>query len=176
MKSVRITDNITVGRNQPLLLIAGPCVIESEKLVLYVATEIKRICERLGISYVFKASFDKANRSSIDSFRGNGIDVGLEIFEKVKNEVGVPILTDIHLPEHADKVKEIVDVIQIPAFLCRQTDLLLAAGQTSLPINVKKVNFWHLGIWKILFIKLNLQEMRKLCYANVELALAIIIW
>ena len=141
MKSVRITDNITVGRNQPLLLIAGPCVIESEKLVLYVATEIKRICERLGISYVFKASFDKANRSSIDSFRGNGIDVGLEIFEKVKNEVGVPILTDIHLPEHADKVKEIVDVIQIPAFLCRQTDLLLAAGQTSLPINVKKGQF-----------------------------------
>jgi 2-dehydro-3-deoxyphosphooctonate aldolase (KDO 8-P synthase) len=133
--------NISIGRQNNIALIAGPCVIESEDLVLRVAEKLKRITERIGIKYIFKSSYDKANRTSIQSFRGLGLEEGLRILEKVKKEVEVPVLTDIHLPEEAKQVAEVVDIIQIPAFLCRQTDLLVAAAETKKPINIKKGQF-----------------------------------
>ena len=130
------------------LLIAGPCVIESEETVMLVAERIKRIAERQNLDYCFKASFDKANRTSIYSYRGPGIEKGLRILEKVKNTFDVKVLTDIHEPWQAERVAEIVDIIQIPAFLCRQTDLLVAAAKTGKIINVKKAQFlapWDMG-------------------------------
>ena len=132
------------------LLIAGPCVIESEETVMLVAERIKRIAERQNLDYCFKASFDKANRTSIYSYRGPGIEKGLRILEKVKNTFDVKVLTDIHEPWQAERVAEIVDIIQIPAFLCRQTDLLVAAAKTGKIINVKKLNSLHHGIWGML--------------------------
>ncbi len=123
------------------MVIAGPCVIESEENAFTVAKEVKEIAERLGINYVFKASFDKANRTSIKSYRGPGIEEGLRIFEKIKKELGLKICTDIHEPWQAEKVADIVDIIQIPAFLCRQTDLLSSAAKTGKIINVKKGQF-----------------------------------
>lgn len=122
-------------------LIAGPCVIESEEMVLKIAKEMKEITDELGIQYTFKASFDKANRTSINGFRGPGIEEGLRILKKVKDIYGLPICTDIHEPWHAKKVAEVVDIIQIPAFLCRQTDLLVAAAKTGKCINIKKAQF-----------------------------------
>lgn len=124
-----------------LFVIAGPCVIESEENVMYIAEKMKKISERLQIDYFFKASFDKANRTSISSYRGPGIDQGLKILEKVKHEYGLKIVTDIHEPWQAEYVAPIVDMIQIPAFLCRQTDLLLAAAKTGKIINIKKAQF-----------------------------------
>ncbi|HEY3296191.1 MAG TPA: 3-deoxy-8-phosphooctulonate synthase [bacterium] len=125
----------------PLAIIAGPCVIESEALCLEVAETFFAIAVRTGVLPIFKASFDKANRTSVESFRGPGLDEGLRIMEKVRREVGLPILTDIHLPEQAALAAEIVDILQIPAFLCRQTDLLVAAGKTGKPVNIKKGQF-----------------------------------
>ncbi len=122
-------------------LIAGPCVIESEELVMTVAARMKAITDELGIPYTFKASFDKANRTSIRSFRGPGIDKGLEILRKVKDTYALPICTDIHEPWQAERAAEVCDVIQIPAFLCRQTDLLVAAAKTGKCINIKKAQF-----------------------------------
>lgn len=122
-------------------LMAGPCVIESEELVLQIANDVQQMAERLGITYVFKASFDKANRSSLDSFRGPGLEEGLKILEKVKRETGLPVLTDIHESSQAAPVAEVVDVLQIPAFLCRQTDLLVAAAKTGKIVNIKKAQF-----------------------------------
>ena len=122
-------------------LIAGPCVIESEELVLSVAGQMKAITEELGIPYTFKASFDKANRTSIHSFRGPGIERGLEILQKVKDTYGLPICTDIHEPWQAEKAAAVCDILQIPAFLCRQTDLLVAAARTGKCINIKKAQF-----------------------------------
>ena len=122
-------------------LIAGPCVIESEELVMTVAGRMKEITDELGIPYTFKASFDKANRTSIRSFRGPGIDKGLEILRKVKDTYSLPICTDIHEPWQAERAAEVCDVIQIPAFLCRQTDLLVAAAKTGKCINIKKAQF-----------------------------------
>jgi 2-dehydro-3-deoxyphosphooctonate aldolase (KDO 8-P synthase) len=124
-----------------LFVIAGPCVIESESLCLSIASKVKQICDGLELAYIFKASFDKANRSSGDSFRGPGLDGGLAILEKVKREIGVPVLTDIHEPTQAAVAAKVVDVLQVPAFLARQTDLLLACGQTGRWINVKKGQF-----------------------------------
>jgi 2-dehydro-3-deoxyphosphooctonate aldolase (KDO 8-P synthase) len=124
-----------------LFLIAGPCVIESEKLCLQVAASLKKTCAALGIFYVFKASFDKANRTSAKSFRGPGLDAGLRILAKVRTEFGVPILTDIHNEDHAAVVGEVVDILQIPAFLCRQTDLIEAAVTTGQIVNLKKGQF-----------------------------------
>lgn len=124
-----------------LFLIGGPCVIENEKMVLAIAEEMKKITDKIGIEYYFKASFDKANRTSIDSFRGPGIDEGIRILKKVKEEIDVKICTDIHEPWQAEKVAEVADIIQIPAFLCRQTDLLIAAGNTGKIVNVKKAQF-----------------------------------
>jgi 2-dehydro-3-deoxyphosphooctonate aldolase (KDO 8-P synthase) len=124
-----------------LFLIAGPCVIENEKLCLQVAASLKKSCAALGIFYIFKASFDKANRTSGKSFRGIGLERGLEILGKVRAEFEIPILTDIHNESHAAPVGEVVDILQIPAFLCRQTDLIEAASSTGQIINIKKGQF-----------------------------------
>lgn len=123
------------------ILIAGPCVIESEELCMNEARTIKDIAERLDLDYYFKASFDKANRTSINSYRGPGIEEGLKVLKKVKEEVGVKVVTDIHEPWQAQKAAEVCDMLQIPAFLCRQTDLLVAAAKTGKLINVKKAQF-----------------------------------
>jgi 2-dehydro-3-deoxyphosphooctonate aldolase (KDO 8-P synthase) len=130
-----------VGGGGPLLLIAGPCVIESEALALDVATCVKAIAARVGVPYVFKASYDKANRTSVKSFRGPGLEKGLEVLARVKAQVGVPILTDIHEPWHAAEAARVADVLQIPAFLCRQTDLVVAAAETGRVVNLKKGQF-----------------------------------
>jgi 2-dehydro-3-deoxyphosphooctonate aldolase (KDO 8-P synthase) len=141
MIHTQITDNLAIGDRCPLTLIGGPCVIESEDFTLKMAEEIRKVCDRLNISFIFKSSFDKANRTSINSFRGQELDRGLEILQKVKEKIGVPVLTDIHESYQAAPVAEVVDVLQIPAFLCRQTDLLMAAAATGRAINVKKGQF-----------------------------------
>lgn len=140
VKRIKISDSIEVGGDK-LLLLAGPCVIESEELVMEIAGKMKEITEKLNINYVFKASFDKANRSSIKSFRGPGLDKGLEILAKVKEKYNLPIVTDIHEAWQAERLAEVVDIIQIPAFLCRQTDLLVASAKTGKTLNVKKGQF-----------------------------------
>lgn len=122
-------------------LIAGPCVIESEEMVLSIAGQMKEITDRLGIPYTFKASFDKANRTSLSSFRGPGIDEGLRILKKVKDTYGLPVCTDIHEPWQAAPAAQVADILQIPAFLCRQTDLLVAAAKTGRCVNIKKAQF-----------------------------------
>lgn len=122
-------------------LIAGPCAMESEEICMQTATEIKRITDKLGIPYVYKTSFDKANRTSISSYRGLGMEEGLRILQKVKDEVGVKVTTDIHESWQAEPVAKVVDILQIPAFLCRQTDLLVAAARTGKTVNVKKAQF-----------------------------------
>ena len=137
----KIADGIAVGGNLPFVLIAGPCVIESEKLIMETAEKLKEIATKLEIPLVFKSSFDKANRTSIHSFRGIGIEKGLRILEKVKKEFALPLTTDIHQPEQAALAAEVVDILQIPAFLCRQTDLLVAAAVTKKTVNVKKGQF-----------------------------------
>lgn len=129
------------SNSSELFLIAGPCVIESEEQVLKTADKLKEITERLNVDLIFKSSFDKANRSSIDSYRGPGMERGLEILAQVKDKYDLPVITDFHEPEQAAPVAEVVDVLQIPAFLSRQTDMLTAAGETGLPINVKKGQF-----------------------------------
>lgn len=122
-------------------VIAGPCVIESEDILFKIAETVKKIAEKENFTYIFKASFDKANRTSLSSFRGTGIEEGVRALEKIKNEFDLPVTTDIHEPAHAGMVGDIVDIIQIPAFLCRQTDLLLAAGKTGKIVNIKKAQF-----------------------------------
>jgi len=139
MRPVRI-DKAFFGDGR-LSFILGPCVIESESMALETALAIREISENLRISVVFKASYDKANRTSIDSFRGPGLSAGLEILARVKEETGLPVLTDIHLPQEADPAARVVDALQVPAFLVRQTDLLLAAGRTGRPVNLKKAQF-----------------------------------
>lgn len=125
----------------PFFLLAGPCVIESEEMTYMIAQKLKSITDELGIDFYFKASFDKANRTSIDSFRGPGIDEGINILSRIKKELDTKIVTDIHEPWQADRVKGVCDIIQIPAFLCRQTDLLVAAAKTNCAVNVKKAQF-----------------------------------
>jgi len=129
------------GKAAPFLVIAGPCVIESRDLCLRTGEQLRTIGERLGIQIVFKASFDKANRTSIGSFRGPGLQEGLKILEEVRGKIGLPVTTDIHLPDQAVAAAEVCDLLQIPAFLCRQTDLLLAAATTGRPVHVKKGQF-----------------------------------
>ncbi|MBI3803408.1 MAG: 3-deoxy-8-phosphooctulonate synthase [Nitrospirae bacterium] len=128
-------------------LIAGPCVIESEDLVLKTGEQIARIAAAHQVPFIFKSSYDKANRSAVDSFRGMGMEEGLRILQKVKQEIGAPVLSDVHGPEEATAAAEVLDVLQIPAFLCRQTDLLLAAGKTGKVVNVKKGQF--LAPWEM---------------------------
>ncbi|HED33376.1 MAG TPA: 3-deoxy-8-phosphooctulonate synthase [Gammaproteobacteria bacterium] len=136
------------GLDQPFFLLAGPCVIESEALALSTATQLKEIADKLGIAFIYKSSFDKANRSSIDSFRGLGMAEGLRILQKVKDEVGVPVITDVHEDTPMDEVADIVDVIQTPAFLCRQTNFILKAAAAGIPINIKKGQFMAPGDMK----------------------------
>jgi 2-dehydro-3-deoxyphosphooctonate aldolase (KDO 8-P synthase) len=137
-----ILDNITIGSNLPFVLIAGPCQIESQSHAETMAGSIKEICDSLDIALIYKSSFDKANRSSIETQRGIGIDRGLEILDKIKHQFSIPVLTDIHETYQASEVAAAgVDVLQIPAFLCRQTDLLLAAGRTGCAVNIKKGQF-----------------------------------
>lgn len=130
-----------MGKGHPLVILSGPCAIESEELALSSAKALKEICDLLGVNLVYKSSYDKANRSSVSSFRGVGLKKGLEILSRVKKEFGVPVVTDVHSPEDAKAAGEVCDVLQIPAFLCRQTDLILAAAETGAIINVKKGQF-----------------------------------
>ncbi len=132
---------LVVGTGQPLLLIGGPCALESEELAKTVAGTMREICARLGISYVFKASFDKANRTSLGSYRGPGLVDGLATLAKIRREFQVPVISDIHDISQVAAAAEVLDILQIPAFLCRQTDLLVAAAKTGKPVNVKKGQF-----------------------------------
>jgi 2-dehydro-3-deoxyphosphooctonate aldolase (KDO 8-P synthase) len=132
---------IALGNDQPFVLMGGMNVLESRDMALRVAEHYVEVCNRLGIPYIFKASFDKANRSSVDSFRGPGLDAGLEIFAEIKRQFAVPILTDVHESHQAAPLAEVVDVLQLPAFLSRQTDLVVAMAATGLPINIKKAQF-----------------------------------
>lgn len=130
-----------VGLDKPFFLMAGPCVIESEEMVMEIAREMKAICDDLGIPYIFKASYDKANRTSVSSFRGPGIEKGLEILARVRETVGVPVVTDVHTEAEVPLVAKYVDVLQTPAFLCRQTDFICACARTGKPVNIKKGQF-----------------------------------
>jgi 2-dehydro-3-deoxyphosphooctonate aldolase (KDO 8-P synthase) len=132
---------LTLVPGGPLFIIAGPCVIEEPGMVLDTARALKEITAELGLPFIFKASYDKANRTSITSFRGPGIEAGLKVLAQVREEVGVPVLSDVHGPEEAAAAGKVLDVLQIPAFLCRQTDLLVAAGRTGRVVNVKKGQF-----------------------------------
>jgi 2-dehydro-3-deoxyphosphooctonate aldolase (KDO 8-P synthase) len=132
---------LTIGGGRPLVLIAGPCVIESEDHALGLARALKEIASGAGVPFVFKASYDKANRTSIASFRGPGLDAGLRVLARVRAEIGVPVLTDVHEPAQAEAAGAVVDIVQIPAFLCRQTDLLVAAARTGRAVNIKKGQF-----------------------------------
>ena len=131
----------SLSSTRRLVLIAGPCVIESEALCLKVGASLKKTCQKLGVTYVFKASYDKANRTSPKSFRGLGMEAGLEILARVRSKLGVPVLTDVHTEAQASLAGEVVDVLQIPAFLCRQTDLIVAAVRTGKIVNIKKGQF-----------------------------------
>ena len=140
MQTIQIK-NVSIGPRSPLAIIAGPCVAESHDLCLRIGEQVRERCEELGFSYIFKASYDKANRTSIHSARGPGLDAGLKLIEDVGRKLGVPTTTDIHEPSHAAPAGQAIDLLQIPAFLCRQTELLVAAGATGRAINVKKGQF-----------------------------------
>ena len=134
--------NFEVGLDKPLFLMAGPCVIESEALVMEVAEHMQQLTAKLNIPYIFKASFDKANRSSHASFRGPGVEKGLAILQKVKQQLNIPVVTDVHEDTPIEEVAQVVDVLQTPAFLCRQTNFILRVAKTGLPINIKKGQFF----------------------------------
>jgi 2-dehydro-3-deoxyphosphooctonate aldolase (KDO 8-P synthase) len=133
--------HFNAGIKHPLFLIAGPCVIESEGMVIEIAGQLKEMTDMLGIPYIFKSSFDKANRSSNKTFRGFGISEGLRILQEVKQQVKVPVLTDIHTEDQVDEVVDVIDVLQTPAFLCRQTDFITAVAKSGKPVNIKKGQF-----------------------------------
>lgn len=138
---VRISDEMYFGENQPFMVIAGPCVIESFDIVHNTAAALKDLSRKLGFSLVFKSSYDKANRTSIDSFRGPGLEQGLSILKEVKTKLGLPILSDVHEADQCAKAADVLDIMQIPAFLCRQTDLVVAAAKTGKAVNIKKGQF-----------------------------------
>lgn len=147
VREIKISD-VKIGSNNPLVLIAGPCVIESESSALRQARALKDITRRLGVPFVFKASYDKANRSSINSFRGPGLKKGIKVLQRIKDEMGLPILSDVHCKEEVREASKVLDIIQIPAFLSRQTDLILAAADTGRAVNIKKGQFlapWDMG-------------------------------
>ncbi len=133
--------NVEIGGGRPLVVIAGPCVVESKESALRHAAALKARADRVGVPYIFKSSYDKANRSSVDSFRGLGMMQGLEILAQVKQQIGVPILTDVHESDQVGEVKEVADILQIPAFLCRQTDFVVAVARSGNVVNVKKGQF-----------------------------------
>jgi 2-dehydro-3-deoxyphosphooctonate aldolase (KDO 8-P synthase) len=147
VRRVAITPDLSIGGGAPLAFIAGPCVIESEAHAIKMARALAGVCGRLGVPYVFKSSFDKANRTSGTSFRGPGLVEGLRILRAVRREVGAPVLSDIHDRDQAEPAAEVLDIIQIPALLCRQTDILVAAGRTGRPVNIKKGQF--LSPWDV---------------------------
>jgi 2-dehydro-3-deoxyphosphooctonate aldolase (KDO 8-P synthase) len=136
-----VIGSMTVGAGHPLALIGGPCAIEGESFMLDVASRLRDIAAKAGVPFIFKSSYDKANRTSIRSYRGPGLSEGLEILQKIKDIVGVPVLSDVHTVEEVESAAEVLDVLQIPAFLCRQTDLVVAAARTGKPVNVKKGQF-----------------------------------
>jgi len=140
-KEIKINKQVKIGGPNPFFLIGGPCVIESRKHAFFMAKEIKNICENLKLPFIFKASFDKANRSSLKSYRGPGLEKGLEILNDIKTELSISVLSDVHETNQIDKAAEVLDVIQIPAFLCRQTDLIIEAAQTQKTLNIKKGQF-----------------------------------
>ena len=146
MKEVRIGE-IRIGKGNPLVIIAGPCVIENEEITFTTAQKLKEVCDRLGISLIFKSSFDKANRTSGSSFRGPGIDQGLKILSEVKKRFSIPVISDIHAVDEVRPASEVLDALQIPAFLCRQTDLIISSSRTGKPVNVKKGQF--LAPWDV---------------------------
>jgi len=133
--------DIKIGNDLPFVLFAGPCVIEGEAFTLEVAAALRDIAARCGVPFVFKSSFDKANRTSVDGFRGPGMEEGLRILKRVKDELGVPVITDVHTPEQAAEVAKVADILQTPAFLCRQTDFISAVAKTGKPVNIKKGQF-----------------------------------
>ena len=133
--------SVAFGNDLPLTLIAGPCQLENRDHAMMMATKLKEITQKLGIGFVFKTSFDKANRTSLAGVRGSGLEQAIPVFNEIKSELGVPVLTDVHEIDHCEKLTDVVDVLQIPAFLCRQTDLLVAAAKTGLVVNVKKGQF-----------------------------------
>jgi 2-dehydro-3-deoxyphosphooctonate aldolase (KDO 8-P synthase) len=133
--------NVEIGVNAPMFVMAGPCVIETKAICLDIANRLAEISSRTGIGVIYKASFDKANRSSVSSYRGPGLEKGLDIFASIKDKTGLPVMTDIHLPEQAEIAAGVADCLQVPAFLCRQTDLLCACAKTGKPVNVKKGQF-----------------------------------
>ena len=140
-REVKVSAEVTAGGGTPLFLIAGPCVIESEEQAFSLAGQIKAICAKIGLPFIFKASYDKANRSSLRSFRGPGLEKGLAILKRIKLELRVPVLSDVHETAQVEKAAEVLDVIQIPAFLCRQTDLIVEAARTGKALNLKKGQF-----------------------------------
>ena len=140
-RAIRITDAISFGGDNPPLFIAGPCVIESREHALKMGRTLRKLRDELKINLIFKSSFDKANRSSIDSFRGPGLEEGLKILRAVKDDTGLPLISDIHEPEQAEPAAAVLDILQIPAFLCRQTDLVAAAARTGKAVSVKKGQF-----------------------------------
>ena len=159
---ISLADGIEVGGNK-LALISGPCAVETYDICLEVASSLKEICERLDIGFVFKASFDKANRTSGTSFRSVGMDKALEIIQRVGKEVDVPLLTDIHEPWQAQEAANVVDAMQIPAFLCRQTDLLVKAGETGKAVNIKRGQFMAPGDMKYAIDKIHQTGNQNAC-------------
>jgi 2-dehydro-3-deoxyphosphooctonate aldolase (KDO 8-P synthase) len=157
VREVKINDKVIFGGKRPLVLIAGPCVIESPSGTLKIAEAIQKITSKLRVPFVFKASYDKANRTSIKSFRGPGLYEGLKVLSQIKSKLGVPILSDVHDIDQARMAGEILDIIQIPAFLCRQTDLIVAAARTGKTVNVKKGQF--MAPWDISGIVKKMQEV-----------------
>ena len=151
--------NFEIANNKPFTLIAGPCQLESEEHALKISTELKKITNELGINLIYKTSFDKANRTSLKGKRGLGLDKSLPIFDKIKKQVGVPVLTDVHTAEQCSIISNHVDVLQIPAFLCRQTDLLQSAAKTNLVINIKKGQF--LAPWDVSNILRKVEDLNK---------------
>jgi 2-dehydro-3-deoxyphosphooctonate aldolase (KDO 8-P synthase) len=140
-REIKIGKHVTIGGAAPLFVIAGPCVIESEEHALLMAREVKSVCAKLGLPFIFKASYDKANRSSLKSYRGPGLKKGLAILQRIKQKLGVAVLSDVHETSQVEPAAEVLDIIQIPAFLCRQTDLIVAAARTQKPLNLKKGQF-----------------------------------
>ncbi|GAB4411807.1 MAG: 3-deoxy-8-phosphooctulonate synthase [Thermodesulfovibrionales bacterium] len=140
-------NNITIGDNNPPLIIAGPCVIESEDITFHTAERLKEICDTVKLPFIFKSSYDKANRTSISSYRGPGIDRGLRILSDIRDKIGIPVISDVHSVEEVKPASEVLDALQIPAFLCRQTDLIIEASKTGKPVNIKKGQF--LAPWDV---------------------------
>ncbi len=153
---VAVGDKVKISNDLPFTLIAGPCQLETRDHAMMISEQLVKLTDKLGIPFIYKTSFDKANRTSLGTKRGLGLEASLPIFEEIRKEQGCPVLTDIHLPEHPEALKDSVDVLQIPAFLCRQTDLLIAAAESGLAINVKKGQF--LAPWDMVHVAKKITE------------------